>query len=146
MDNAGGHGTDEAWEAFTKDLEVSCKVWIIRQCRRSLETHLFDLGIWVSIQAAVEKAMYMKRGDIHALANAVNDDWDTQLSEKTYKNVYDRLHNVLVMIDDDKRGNAKVEEKRGASFSPSSNFTMTLHLMSTGLILKSMHRQLLHDV
>jgi hypothetical protein len=117
MDNAGGHGTDEAWEAFTKDLEVSCKLWIIRQCPRSPETNLLDLGIWMSIQAAVEKAMlYMKRGDIHALAVAVKNDWDTRLSEKAFKNVYERLQNVLVMIDDDKGGNAKVEEKRGKLF------------------------------
>jgi hypothetical protein len=33
----------------------------------------------MSIQAAVAKAMYMKRGNSQALANAVNDHWDTQL-------------------------------------------------------------------
>jgi hypothetical protein len=32
------------------------------------------------------------------------------------KNVYERLQNVLVMIDDDKGGNAKVEENRGKHF------------------------------
>ena len=42
--------------------------------------------------------------------------WDTRLSEKAFKNVYERLQNVLVMIDDDKGGNAKVEEKRGKLF------------------------------
>jgi hypothetical protein len=35
------------------------------------------------------------------------------------------------MIDDEKGGNAKVEEKRGTRFSTSSNFPMTLHMMST---------------
>jgi hypothetical protein len=48
-----------------------------------------------------------------------------------FRKVYERLHNVLVIIDDDKGGNAKVEEKRGTSFSTSSNFPMTLHMMST---------------
>ena len=72
----------------------------------------------MSIQAAVEKAMYMKRGDIQALVNAVNDAWNTRLSEKAFMNVYERLQNVLVMIDceDDKGGNAKVEENRGKHF------------------------------
>jgi hypothetical protein len=46
----------------------------------------------------------------------VNDAWDTRLSEKAFKNVYERLQNVLMMIDDDKGGNAKVEENRGKNF------------------------------
>jgi hypothetical protein len=40
----------------------------------------------MSIQTAVEKAMYTKRGDIQALVNAVNDAWDTRLSEKAFNN------------------------------------------------------------
>ena len=116
MDNAGGHGTDEAWKTFTNDLKEKYKVKIIRQCPRSPETNLLDLGIWMSIQAAVEKAMYMKRGDIQALVNAVNDAWNTRLSEKAFMNVYERLQNVLVMIADDKGGNATVEENRGKHF------------------------------
>jgi hypothetical protein len=72
----------------------------------------------MSIQAAVENAMYMKRGDIQeALINTVNDAWDTRLSEKSFNNVYESLQNVLMMIDDDKGGNANVvEEKRGKHF------------------------------
>jgi hypothetical protein len=70
----------------------------------------------MSIQAAVEKEMYMKRGDIHALAVAVKNAWETRLSENAFKNVYERLQNVLVMIDEDKGGNAKVEAKRGKLF------------------------------
>ena len=48
--------------------------------------------------------------------NAVNDAWNTRLSEKAFMNVYERLQNVLVMIEDDKGGNAKVEENRGKHF------------------------------
>jgi hypothetical protein len=57
-----------------------------------------------------------KRGNIQALAKAVKNAWDTRLSEEAFKNEYERLQNVLVMIDDDKGGNAKVEEKRGKLF------------------------------
>jgi hypothetical protein len=89
----GGHGTGEAWETFTKDLEEKYKVKIIRQCPRSPETNLLDLGIWMSIQTAVEKTMYTKRGDIQALANAVNDAWDFDFRKNTFKNVYERLQN-----------------------------------------------------
>ena len=58
----------------------------------------------------------MKRGNIQALATAVKNAWDTRLSEEAFKNVYERLQNVLVMIDDDKGGNTKVEEKRRKLF------------------------------
>jgi hypothetical protein len=75
---------------------------------------MLDLGIWMSTQAA--RGMYMKRRDIQALVNAVDDAWDTRLSEKAFKNVYERLQNVLVMSDDDKGGNTKVEENRGKHF------------------------------
>jgi hypothetical protein len=61
MDNAGGHGTKEAWEKFTNDLATKHKVKIIRQCPRSPETNVLDLGIWLSIQAEVEKKMHMRR-------------------------------------------------------------------------------------
>jgi hypothetical protein len=37
--------------------------------------------------------------------------------KKTFNNVYERLQNVLVMIDDDKGGNAKIEENRSNHFS-----------------------------
>jgi hypothetical protein len=62
-----------------------------------------------------------RQTDIQALGNAVNDAWDTRLSEKKAfnKNVYERLHNVLVMIDDDNKGgnaNKVVEENRGKHF------------------------------
>ena len=43
MDNAGGHGTDEAWKTFTNDLKEKYKVKIIRQCPRSPETNLLTL-------------------------------------------------------------------------------------------------------
>mmetsp|Transcript_24759 Transcript_24759/g.44775 ORF Transcript_24759/g.44775 Transcript_24759/m.44775 type:complete len:164 (+) Transcript_24759:307-798(+) len=61
MDNAGGHGTKEAWEKLTNDLATKHKVKIIRQCPRSPETNVLDLGIWLSIQAEVEKKMHMRR-------------------------------------------------------------------------------------
>ena len=32
----------------------------------------------------------MKRGDIQALVNAVNDAWNTRLAEKAFMNVYMR--------------------------------------------------------
>jgi len=112
----GGHGTKEAWEKFTNDLATKHKVKIIRQCPRSPETNVLDLGIWLSIQAAVEKKMHMRRGDKEALAMAVLDAWENGLSSKSFTKVCDRLQNVLALIVEDKGGNALVEEKRGKEF------------------------------
>jgi cell shape-determining protein MreC len=70
----------------------------------------------------------MKRGDIQALATAVKNAWDTRLSEEAFKNVYERLQNVLVMIDETKEEMQRWK-KSSESSSASSNFEMTLHLM-----------------
>ena len=55
MDNAGGHGSNEAVEKHTEDLKNKCKIEIIQQVPRSPETNVLDLGIWMSLQSAVEK-------------------------------------------------------------------------------------------
>jgi uncharacterized protein (DUF2267 family) len=116
MDNAGGHGTAEAWETFTTNLETKYNIQIIRQVPRSPETNVLDLGIWLSIQAAVEKRMHMRRGDKEALANAVIETWESHLSTEAFTRVCDRLRNVLSLIAEDNGGNALVEEKRGKAF------------------------------
>ena len=116
MDNAGGHGTAEAWETFTNSLTTKYKVKIIRQCPRSPETNVLDLGIWLSIQAAVEKRMHLRRGDKEALANATTEAWKYHLSVESFTRVCDRLRNVLALIAEDNGGNALVEEKRGKAF------------------------------
>jgi hypothetical protein len=116
MDNAGGHGTAEAWETFTNSLTTKYKVKKIRQCPRSPETNVLDLGIWLSIQAAVEKRMHLRRGDKEALANATTEAWKYHLSVESFTRVCDRLRNVLALIAEDNGGNALVEEKRGKAF------------------------------
>ena len=53
MDNAGGHGTVDAINTYTKAL-LQFNVEIIWQVLWSPETNMLDLGIWKSIQMAVE--------------------------------------------------------------------------------------------
>jgi hypothetical protein len=116
MDNAGGHGTAEAWETFTNSLTTKYKVKIIQQCPQSPETNVLDLGIWLSIQAAVEKRMHLREGDKEALANATTEAWKAHLSAESFTRVCDRLRNVLALTAEDNGGNALVEEKRGKAF------------------------------
>jgi hypothetical protein len=67
MDNAGGHGTEEAIKKYTDILETEFDIEIIHQIPRSPETNVLDLGIWCSLQWAVDKLMRGKRGDMEAL-------------------------------------------------------------------------------
>jgi hypothetical protein len=52
MDNAGGHGTNDAKLQYI-DLLKAFKVEVIWQVPRSPETNMLDLGVWMSIQCSV---------------------------------------------------------------------------------------------
>ena len=56
MDGAGGHGTAEAIEKYTKALKDAHNIVIVLQVPQSPETNVLDLGIWMSLLSAVEKA------------------------------------------------------------------------------------------
>ena len=71
MDNAGGHGSNEAVEKYTEDLKNKYKIEIIQQVPRSPETNVLDLGIWMSLQSAVEKEHRGQKNDANALDKTV---------------------------------------------------------------------------
>jgi hypothetical protein len=51
MDNAGGHGTDDAKLAYTEDL-LKWKIVIIWQIPMSPATNMLDLGVWMTLESA----------------------------------------------------------------------------------------------
>ena len=55
MDNAGGHGTDNAIIEYTRLLKDTYNITIIHQIPRSPYTNALDLGIWAALQSNVEK-------------------------------------------------------------------------------------------
>ena len=55
MDNAGGHGMQEAIDEYKARLQREFNIRIKHQAPWSPETNALDLGIWCSIQSAVEK-------------------------------------------------------------------------------------------
>jgi hypothetical protein len=55
LDNAGGHGTRAAIEEYTRWLRNDQNVIIKFQPARSPELNALDLGIWMSLQSAVER-------------------------------------------------------------------------------------------
>ena len=58
LDNAGGHGTDNAISAYTKNMLDTYNIESIHQVPRSPFTNVLDLGVWALLQAVVEKIFY----------------------------------------------------------------------------------------
>ena len=117
MDNAGGHGTDNAVKQYTQHLLHRYRIQIVQQVPRSPETNLLDLGIWRSIQSAVENEHRLKRYEANALARSVERAWNHRLKPTVFQNVYGRLLQVFTLIVLDNGDNNLVESKRGKLFS-----------------------------
>ena len=55
MDNAGGHGTKDCIDKYVQMLWDKHRIRVRHQVPRSPDCNLLDLGVWMSIQAYVEK-------------------------------------------------------------------------------------------
>jgi hypothetical protein len=49
MDNAGGHGTNDARQQYVSILKSEFNIIVIWQIANSPETNMLDLGAWVTI-------------------------------------------------------------------------------------------------
>jgi hypothetical protein len=67
----------------------------------------------------------MRRCHHDALAQSVEDAWNSYLSPQAFKNVHGRLRVVLTCIVDDKGGNSLVESKRGKLFRDATIIDLT---------------------
>ena len=113
MDNAGGHGTNDAISSYTRTLLNEYNVQIIFQIPRSPYTNVLDLGVWMSLQAAVERQHYLQRCNANALVNSVMKTWNDGELDATITKVFMRLKPVLCNILEANGGNDLVEKKRG---------------------------------
>ena len=86
-----------------------------RRLTRSPETNVLDLGIWCSLQWAVDKLMRGRRSDMGALVQGVASVWDGAGGEQStaFSSVWTRLTRVSHLIKVDEGGNESVEKKRG---------------------------------
>ncbi len=116
MDNAGGHGTNDATAQYTGILWNELKAEVVQQVPRSPETNMLDLCMLMSIQAAVTRVHYRQRCHHNALTRSVVDARNNYLSPDAFKNVFERLRVVLSCIVEDGGGNSIVERKRGKLF------------------------------
>ena len=71
IDNAGGHGTNEAKTEYEKLLREKYNVILVFQIPNSPETNLLHLGVWRSLQSLVEKLSFRDRYDPDVLSQTV---------------------------------------------------------------------------
>ncbi len=117
LDNAGGHGTIAARNEYTRRLRNEYNVVIKFQPPRSPEVNALDLGIWMSLQSAVERRHRDRRRDTDALSRTVNEAWNN-LPAETIQKVFDRIPIVHQLIVDSGGDNVNVEEMRGCQNNP----------------------------
>eukprot|EP00984_Skeletonema_dohrnii_P035533 scaffold35421_cov266-Skeletonema_dohrnii-CCMP3373.AAC.1 len=90
LDNAGGHGTEEAIAEYTRILEEDYNVICHHQCPRSPETNMLDLGVWMALQNVVERLHFRQRHEVNALCRTVDQAWEA-LDPVKLENVYRRF-------------------------------------------------------
>jgi len=112
IDNAGGHGTNDAIEQYCELLFRMYKVQLLHQVPNSPETNLLDLGVWRAIQSLVEKLSFCGRHDANVLDKTVQQAW-LQFPAATVEKVYQHWLLVLDLIMKDNGGNRLVESHRG---------------------------------
>jgi hypothetical protein len=78
---------------------------------------LLDLGIWMSLQSAVEKHFHGTRNDAKALARKIEETWAVYDSSVFYK-VFNRWKLALDLIIADGGDNRLVNSHRGSLFTP----------------------------
>ena len=84
---------------------------------------MLDLGIWVSVQSAVEREHRFKVYDQDALTRSFKRAWEQRLSADMFTRVYERLLKVLQLIVLDNGNNDMVEERRGKIFGDPIDMT-----------------------
>ena len=118
MDNAGGHGTNEAKEAYTLMLKTKHNIRVVWQTPQSPETNLLDLGIWCSLQSMVGLSHRKKcKSNRDALARTIEDVWQKFPPQK-FQLVYERWRKVLKIICNTQGDNVKSDAFRGKSIIP----------------------------
>ena len=75
---------------------------------RSPFINVLDLGVWCYLQAHMEK----KHCNTESLCQSVMKTWSEDALTATIGKVFERLHNVLCLMNDGYRSNDLVETKR----------------------------------
>ena len=112
MDNAGGHGTNEAKEAYIQILKERFNIEVIWQIPNSPELNMLNLGVWMAVQSRVEEIHMSKVMRCDVLAKSVETAFNA-MSPVGLENVHARWTKVLDIIVKCNGSNNTVETYRG---------------------------------
>ena len=98
MDNAGGHGIQEAIAQYVVHLDRTYNVQVIFQISRSPYCNVLDLGVWMALQAAVERTHFQRRAHVASLVVSVMETWAKGQLDEMIHAVFERLQKVLVLV------------------------------------------------
>jgi hypothetical protein len=111
LKNAGGYGTRQAVDEYTRQLREQHNMILRFQPPHSPELNALYLGIWMSMQAAVECRHQNRRRDTETLARTVKEAYD--LPPEMITKVFDHLPIIWELILASNRDNVNVKERRG---------------------------------
>ena len=118
LDNAGGHGTDEAKAEYVDMLKERYNIRVVWQIPQSPETNMLDLGLWCSLQSKVELTHRTKtKANQDALARSCMEAWNS-LEVSKLSAVAKRWTKVLNIICHSRGDNVKSDAFRGKSIVP----------------------------
>jgi hypothetical protein len=116
MDNAGGHGTRDAIDAYVKLLYDKYFIIVEHQTPRSPEFNLCDLGFFNCFQSAVEKQHRGMRTHVDVIAKSVETTWE-QMNSSALTKINERWERVLRIVEADDGDNRMVDSIRGQLFT-----------------------------
>jgi hypothetical protein len=111
FDNAGGLGTVEAKAKYTAMMWEKFKIRCVFQSAQSPEFNALDLGVWMTVQAEVNKLARKLRMNMKSLSECVEKAWE-ELEESKLQSIVDYVAITMQGCIDDGGGNAKCESKR----------------------------------
>ena len=75
FDNAGGHGSIKVIAEYTKMMLDDFNIVCVFQSPQSPDFNALDLGVWMTVQAAVSKLTRQQRMSIQVLTTCVEQAW-----------------------------------------------------------------------
>ena len=118
LDNAGGHGTDEAKFLYMESLKTNFNINIVWQVPQSPDTNLLDLGVWCALQSAIELCHRTKtKSNQDALARSMEKAWE-DMPQAIFEAVACRWAKVLQIICHTRGDNVKSDAFRGKATVP----------------------------
>ena len=99
IDGIGGHRTNEAINAYAKNLMTDFNIKLVFQVPRTPYSNVIDLRIWCGLQAAIDKKQYICADVLlNHFCQSVCEIWEKGELNDFITKVFNRLKIVLVLI------------------------------------------------